>query len=110
MWPADDGSVMFSRISEEFSGDIMGSEEKKGRVVTVMVAPDAGRLERVFNAGKVLREETREDHDSTRTKGVWGAWGWVTGGRQLRRDVDKAREHLGEVAMTFDDRACVVSC
>eukprot|EP00904_Undaria_pinnatifida_P012119 jgi/Undpi1/8037/HiC_scaffold_24.g10509.m1 len=110
MWPADDGSVMFTRISEEFSGDIMGSEEKEGRVATVMVAPDAGRLERVFAAEVALREEMREGRDLTSNKGTWGVWGWVTGRRQLRQDVDKAREHLGEVAMTFDDKACLVSC
>lgn len=109
MWPAEDGSIIFRTTSEAPANFFTGSAGKREVTTTEIVAPDSSRQKRVYKARAALMKELQEGGVSESKEGTWGAWGWVPFGRQHRRDVEAARSHLGEVTMTLDDKACVVS-
>ena len=108
LWPAEDGSIVFRKVVETPPG-ITESEGGVRTVTTVMVDSDASSLRRVFLARMALRKEKREGDVSGSRKGWGGAWAWLPWRRQHLQDVERARERLGQVEMTLDDRAGVVS-
>ncbi|CAN0071047.1 unnamed protein product [Laminaria digitata] len=107
LWIAEHGSIIFAKETAEPS-DASGHESTGGIHASVFISADNGQLERVLRARTVVVEEIREEifegHKSTKRR---SAWGWVPFRSRLEKDVERAREHLGEVEATLTNRGCV---
>lgn len=110
--PSEHGSIFFAKKPSNAEASAVSGKEKPGSIrPSVMVAADAGRLKRVLEARAEVRNYQRKGTlPATQAKVTKIASGWVplmhTRHQKL---VETAREHLGEVEMTLDERACVVS-
>ena len=98
---------MFAKQNAK-SSDVSSHANFRGFQLSVLVASIVGRFERVLRARETLQAE-KQDGGSPHTIKRRGVWGWVPFRSRHERDVERARDRVGEVEMTISDRACVVS-
>ena len=107
LWAAKHGSIVFAKETAKPS-DVSGHKTSGGLRTSVLVAADNGKLKRVLRARKALLKEMRDGalpaQESRRN-----VWGWVSFRSRHQEDIERVKEHLGEVDMTLSDRGCVVS-
>ena len=110
VWATKRGDIVFVKEAAK-SSDASGQETSGGLRSSVLVAADIGKLKRVVRARQALLREVQEgDLPAQESRRRRSAWGWVPFRSRHENDVERAREHLGEVEMTLSDRGCVVSC
>ena len=109
IWPANDGSVIFARVSNMPSVTAPGEELVRVHS-TALLASKACMRKRILRVREVLKKEMTEGTFSFSAKNVKDAWGWLPWRRRHRQDVDRARTRLGILEVTIDDRARLVSC
>ena len=99
IWPTADGSIVFGLVD----GKDAASES------AILVAADERRQRKIRTIRRFLREERESAGTATGEKEITRGWFARDPRRRYKTDIDTARAHEGEVAMSLDDRGCVVS-
>ena len=118
IWPAGDGAVVIGRGPEGSpSPDDLSSRASpsKWSKVATLLKPNYGKVREALRLrGKVTKEAEEQVEGVSQAGGGGGTgkgrravFGWRR--RVEREELERARQKLGEVDVTIDDRACLVS-
>ena len=109
-WPGMDGSVMFGRYPTTPPPEDDGYSLREMDLITTLHRSDHGKVWRALDLRAELQKEEKDKAEGLPQETRHGAW-WkcLHWGRPSERERERARQHMGEIAMSIDDRAGLVS-
>ena len=109
-WPGMDGSIMFGRYPTTPPPEDDGYSLREMDLITTLHRSDHGKVWRALDLRAELQKEEKDKAEGLPQETRHGAW-WkcLHWGRPSERERERARQHMGEIAMSIDDRAGLVS-
>ena len=109
-WPGMDGSIMFGRYPTTPPPEDDGYSLREMDLITTLHRSDHAKVWRALDLRAELQKEEKDKAEGLPQETRHGAW-WkcLHWGRPSARERERARQNMGEIAMSIDDRAGLVS-